>query len=172
MSATRDRDRGRGRFLLAPALAVMNRLKYPQKFVLISVLFALPLVLVMYLLISEINDRIEFTQKEIQGDTYLRPLRTLYEHVAQSRILAHDYASGQVAARPELVRKQAEIEEDFVGLQAVEPELGQTLRTTTRHQALRENWRFLRQKLLQLEPEDSEALHTQLLNPHPRSRPG
>jgi signal transduction histidine kinase/DNA-binding response OmpR family regulator len=164
MSATRDRDRGRGRFLLAPALAVMNRLKYPQKFVLISVLFALPLVLVMYLLISEINDRIEFTQKEIQGDTYLRPLRKLYEHVAQSRILAHDYASGQVAGRPELVRKQAEIEEDFVGLQAVERELGQTLRTTTRYQALGENWRFLRQKLLQLEPEDSEALHTQLLN--------
>jgi hypothetical protein len=63
-----------------------------------------------------------------------------------------------------LVRKQAEIEEDFVGLQAIERELGPTLRTTTRHQALRENWRFLRQKLLQLEPENSEALHTQLLN--------
>ena len=31
--------------LLAPAITVMNRLKYPQKFALISLLFALPLAL-------------------------------------------------------------------------------------------------------------------------------
>lgn len=47
--------------LLSPAIAVMNRLKYPQKFALISLVFALPLALVMYFFISEINDRIELT---------------------------------------------------------------------------------------------------------------
>jgi hypothetical protein len=29
--------------LVAPAVALMNRLRYPQKFVLISLLFAIPL---------------------------------------------------------------------------------------------------------------------------------
>ena len=38
-----------------PAIALMNRLTYPQKFLLISVLFILPLVLVMYLLLSELS---------------------------------------------------------------------------------------------------------------------
>lgn len=91
------------RVFLRPALFLMNRLRYPQKFVLISLLFALPLALVMYLLISEINGGIEFAQKEIQGDRYLRPLRQLLEHVAHSRLLAHDYAGGRVSLRPELI---------------------------------------------------------------------
>jgi signal transduction histidine kinase/DNA-binding response OmpR family regulator/HPt (histidine-containing phosphotransfer) domain-containing protein len=163
MSPPTSPVRGRLHYLLAPALAVVNRLKYPQKFLLISLLFILPLALVMYLLISELNDRIAFTQKEVDGDQYLRPLRKLYQHTAQSRMLAHDYAAGGVALRPELIRKQAEIEEDFNDLQAVEQQLGHTLDTTSKYQTLRENWRFLQAKLLQLKPEDSEALHTQLL---------
>ena len=54
--------------LFAPAIAVMNRLKYPRKFALISLLFILPLALVMYFLMSEMNNRIDFAQKEILGN--------------------------------------------------------------------------------------------------------
>jgi phosphoserine phosphatase RsbU/P len=49
----------------APAIALMNRLTYPQKFLLISLLFILPLVLVMYLLLSELSLQREFSQKEL-----------------------------------------------------------------------------------------------------------
>ena len=38
-----------------PAITFLNRLKYPQKFTVISLLFVLPLALVMFLLISEID---------------------------------------------------------------------------------------------------------------------
>ena len=51
--------------VLAPARALMDRLTYPRKFALISVLFALPLAVVMYLLVSEINDRIELDRKSV-----------------------------------------------------------------------------------------------------------
>src|ERR1044071_9770457 len=95
--------------VLAPAVAIMNRLKYPQKFALISLIFAIPLATVMFLLISEINDRIDFAQKEIIGDAYLRPLRKLLEHVPQARALAHSYARGQITLRPELIQQQSVI---------------------------------------------------------------
>ncbi|MCE9566248.1 MAG: response regulator [Planctomycetes bacterium] len=156
-------SRGRWHFLLAPALAIINRLRYTQKFLLISLLFALPLVLVMYLLITEMNERIAFTQKELEGTKYLRPLRTLYENVAQSRALSREYTAGKVALRPELIRKQAEIEADFAVLQSTENELGRGLKTGTKYDALRENWRFLREKLLQFEATNCDDLHTQLL---------
>ena len=58
---------------IAPAVAVMNRLTYPRKFALISLLFVTPLALVMGLLISEIDAQIGFARKEIQGIRYLRP---------------------------------------------------------------------------------------------------
>ena len=149
--------------VLAPARAVMDRLTYPRKFVLISVLFALPLAVVMYLLISEINDRIEFARKEIQGTQYLRPLRKLQEHVAQSRLFAEAYAEGNVALRPELIRMQAEIDEDFTHLEKVEQELGASLKTAPKLGVLKENRRFLKDKLLALGPADSDALHVKLL---------
>jgi len=93
--------------ILAPAVAIMNRLKYPQKFALISLFFAIPLATVMFLLISEINDRIEFAEKEIVGDAYLRPLRQLLEHVPAARSLAHSYAKGQITVRPELIESHS-----------------------------------------------------------------
>ena len=86
--ARKRSGQGPVQLLAAPAVALMNRLTYPRKFAVISFLFALPLSLAMYFLISEMNDRIEFARKEIQGDQYFRPLQRLFEHVLQSRVLA------------------------------------------------------------------------------------
>jgi signal transduction histidine kinase/DNA-binding response OmpR family regulator len=149
--------------LLAPAVAVMNRLKYPQKFALISLLFALPLALVMYFFVSEINERIEFSQKEFEGDKYLRPLRRLLEDAAHSQMRAHDYTTQGPSHRPELIRKQADIDAAFQALDAVERELGATLKTGERYAVLRENWKYLKDKLLQLQPGDADDLHSQLI---------
>jgi hypothetical protein len=45
----------------------MNRLTYPQKFLLISALFILPLALVVSFLFSEIHDRLDFAHRELYG---------------------------------------------------------------------------------------------------------
>lgn len=87
------------RTLFGPATTLMNRLKYPQKFAVISLVFAIPLALVMYFWIAEINDRIEFSRKEVHGDAYLRPLRALMEHVPGHSILAHGPLAGRVDVR-------------------------------------------------------------------------
>jgi PAS domain S-box-containing protein len=158
-----QRTRDTLRVFLRPALFVMNRLRYPQKFAVISLLFALPLGFVLYLLLSEINDRIAFAHKEILGTQYLRPLRGLLEHVPQSRILAFDYANGQVSVRPELIRQQAKIDANMESLADVEQKLGQVLKTTSKYAVLKENRRFLKEMLLSLPPPQSDALHLQLL---------
>ena len=44
------------RRLFAPAVALIDRLTYPRKFLLISVLFGIPLALATYFLFGEIND--------------------------------------------------------------------------------------------------------------------
>ena len=149
--------------LLSPAMTVMNRLKYPQKFALISLLFALPLALVMYFFVSEINDRIEFSRKEIEGDRYLRPLRGLLEHVVHGQMHAYDYSRRGIANRPELVRKQAEIDSHFKALAEIERELGELLKTSVRHDVLQENGRFLRGRILKLQPGEIRDLHGKLI---------
>lgn len=76
--------------LFRPAISLMNRLNYPQKFTLISSVFVLPLSLVMYLLISEIQSRNDFAEKEKIGNIYLRPLRQLWADIPLAQIITND----------------------------------------------------------------------------------
>jgi signal transduction histidine kinase/CheY-like chemotaxis protein/HPt (histidine-containing phosphotransfer) domain-containing protein len=67
---------------LKPGVTLMNRLRYPQKFAAVSVVFALPLALMMYLWLAEIGDRIAFARKERIGLEYVVALRQLLEPLA------------------------------------------------------------------------------------------
>ena len=49
-------------------------LRYPQKFLLIGLLFLLPLAVTMGFMVAEQNVRIRFGQREIAGALYLRSL--------------------------------------------------------------------------------------------------
>jgi PAS domain S-box-containing protein len=149
--------------LLSPAVAVMNRLSYPGKLALISALFVLPLGVVLALLFAEIGGEIAFTRQEIHGLAYLRPLRRLTEHTAEARLLARRYAGGDAAARPDLVRKHAEMDQDFQALAAVDRDLGAALDTSHDLGVLQEDWRFLHAQALELKPADTVELHTKLL---------
>ncbi|HEY9022723.1 MAG TPA: response regulator [Burkholderiaceae bacterium] len=149
------------RGILEPATKVLDRLRYPQKFALISLLFVLPLGVVMYLLFSEINDRIAFARKEMQGVEYLRPLRALEERAGHSLFLVSRLADGNVAVRPEVLRKQLEIDEDFIDLDRAERTVGADLDTARKLTTLKENWRFLKEKMLVLPAAEVASLHRQ-----------
>src|SRR6185295_9014266 len=118
--------------LLQPAIALMNRLTYPRKFLLISVLFLGLLALIMYFLVQQLDESIDFTVKETVGTRYLRPLVQVYRHVGEARRLAKVYARGERSSRPQLQRKLADIEEDIKEVEIVNRELGITLNTTAK----------------------------------------
>lgn len=116
----------------APAIMLMNQLRYPQKFALISLLFILPLVLLVYLLFSEINSRIDFAQKEIYGNAYLRPLIQLSQAVYQSR----------VNQSPTLPMRSL-IAQNLEELGRVEQEYGKVLNTAEVYASLQTAWQKL-----------------------------
>ncbi len=148
--------------LLSPARRLMDRLTYPRKFLLILLLFALPLGLTLYLLVGEINHSIRFAEKEIAGAHYLRPLRALQEQVARSRLLAAAYRAGQPNLRPELVRAQAGIQSALGEVDAVDARSGAELQSTQKLGVLKENAAFLSTRLLAVPPVDTDTLHAKL----------
>jgi len=151
------------RGFLRPGTALMNRLRYPQKFALICLLFSLPLALVMFLLVSQMNRSIEFARKELHGNQYLRPLRGLLEHLALSQMQARDFTANGSTERPELIRLQAVIDEDLRQLKKVEEDLGSVLNTSQKYGVLAENGRYLRENIINLKPGASAELHSQLI---------
>src|SRR5512139_1347303 len=70
------------RVLLAPGVALMNRLRYPQKFTLVSLVFAIPLGLIMYLWLAEVGARLAFARKERAGVEYVVALQQLLAPLA------------------------------------------------------------------------------------------
>ncbi len=148
--------------LLKPARQLMDRLTYPRKFLLIFLLFALPLGMTLYLLVGEINNSIHFAQKEIAGARYLRPLRALQEQVARSRLAAAVYLAGQTDQRPEVVRIQANIQGVLRDLDKVEASLGGELESASRLAVVKENAAFLARRLMELPPVNTDDLHRKL----------
>ena len=124
----------------------MNRLSYPQKFTLIGFLFAMPLTLVMYLLISEINSRVDFTEKQIYGNEYLRPLRQLREYIPKLQLLDYQPFNtnlGQPQIRAEL---EAKIDAKFHNLANTDHKLGNILNSTESFNKIYLNWQNFKRR--------------------------
>ena len=87
LQGTEIRKARRKSLILLPAIGLMNRLSYPRKFLLISVFFLAALALVMYFLLLEVGERIDFTVKETVGTRYLRPMVKLFLDAGEARFV-------------------------------------------------------------------------------------
>lgn len=141
--------------IFRPAITLMNRLKYPQKFTLISSIFVLPLSLVMYLLISEIQSRNDFAEKEKIGNIYLRPLRQLWSDVSLAQITNNDQTK-----QNELKELKARINNQMRLLEDVDKKYSNILLTTTKFNSIKEKWRQIENQSNNNIEEKSQAYNT------------
>ncbi len=140
----------------------MNRLSYPQKFTLIGFLFALPLTLVIYLLISEINSRVDFAQKEIYGNEYLRPLRQLREYIPKLQLLNYQALNHNLTNLDARENLEAKIEENFQSLANTDRRLGKTLVSSDKFNNLYQNWQNFKLRRSQWSLETYDVVYYKL----------
>src|SRR6266511_1914872 len=94
-----------------PALFLMSRLSFRQKFMLLSALFMAPLIGFVYLLSSQMALDSQIAGKEMDGNKYLAPLRAGLGHAIEEKIAAHaHYVHG--APQDDMVHWQNAIDED------------------------------------------------------------
>lgn len=120
----------------------MHRLKYPQKFGLISLVFILPISLLMYLLFTETQSRIDFTTKEKLGNAYLRPLQQISRQIPRLQFLNND-ALGEEEFADEIALHQEQVNTTLQSLEALDREIGETLLTKEYFQDLKKSWQTL-----------------------------
>jgi PAS domain S-box-containing protein len=127
-----------------PGIGVMNRLSYPRKFILICLLFTLPLGFVMFQLTAAINAELSVAQAELRGTGYLRPVSSLLRHVIEHQSLVDRYRPGEgadPAARAAIVAKQAQIDADLAAVDAQDARFGAQMDTTPALQMVETDWR-------------------------------
>jgi len=141
----------------------MNRLSYPQKFTLIGFLFAMPLTLVVYLLISEINSRVDFAQKEIYGNQYLRPLRQLREYIPQLQLLNYERLNQNLSQADPGSDIETKIDADFQVLANTDRRLGNILTSSENFNKIYQEWQNFKLRRSQWSLDNYDSLYQSLL---------
>jgi len=123
--------------VMEPAVRLMNRLRYPQKFALISLLFAIPIAIMTTLWLVELHHRMATTAAERRGLEYVVALGHVLEPLERSRGLRILVDAGDPAARELLDQERANILAAANAVDAVNDRLGARLRVKELWQSLR-----------------------------------
>ncbi len=150
--------------LFAPAIALMNRLKYPAKFSLIGLLLLLPLAFALNQYLNQINKDIDFAHKEQVGLEYNEPVLRILQNIQQHAALATIFLSGQTDYQDEIDAKQAEIDLDIQAIDKVDARLGKTLGATEHWKEVKDSWSRLKVNFYDLSPERSIDGHDTLVD--------
>ena len=124
--------------MFAPAVALMDRLTYPRKFLLISVLFGIPLALATYFLFGEINDSLEIARRQVVGLRYLEASQPLFRRIQEHMEEEISPLRGE-AGEARRQRQLTEITEAFAVLARVQRELGPILNSAQRFGTVKSN---------------------------------
>ncbi|TCO53730.1 EAL domain-containing protein [Actinocrispum wychmicini] len=111
----------------AKGLGRRTRIWY--KLAVIGLAFTVPLVAATYLLLDANSQRISFSENELRGLEYLRPLGQLLPDLAAHRSYARQVLSGERPASDLDLRKQR-VDADYAALVRADAKLGKDLRTT------------------------------------------
>ncbi|WP_431686308.1 methyl-accepting chemotaxis protein [Hahella sp. NBU794] len=103
------------RQILWPAIRLMNQLKLVYKFLLISVLFLLPIIALGYSLVSQLYDDVRQIENEVEGMAVIEQSAELLKLAQQYR----DYRSvAKLRQAPELEQRTMEIRSSIDGVLA------------------------------------------------------
>ena len=152
------------RLLLLPGIWLLNRLRYPRKFLLIALILMAPLLTVGYLLQNDMADRAAFIAQEREGLGYLNGLRKPLELLQQHRGLAAGLLAGDKRFAPRLTAKTQAVDtamEQLVKARQVAVGGRDVAQAVQRLQA---QWQALKTDMPSLDSAGSFQRHTALIS--------
>ena len=130
--------------ILAPGVALINRMRYPVKFLVVTLIMLIPMVVMGYLLISEVDEKVESLKAERIGLENLGGIRPLLQHIPQHRGMSGAFLNGDEGFRAKMASKQSEIDGMFDTLQEIDKRLGAVLQTGDKVSQLKNKWTALK----------------------------
>ena len=149
--------------VLRPAITLLNRFRYPHKFLLIGMVLAVPMAFYVFLLILDKQADSDFIRKERQGVEYLQSLRQLLQLLPQRRGLTYVVLNGNETLATQLEALKPALDDAITKLEVADRRLGNALETTGKWGRFKEQWERLNSSAPRGNPEESYAAHTELI---------
>ncbi|MEN5028715.1 methyl-accepting chemotaxis protein [Pseudomonas sp. Ps21-P2] len=123
--------------ILAPAVYLTNRLRFPAKFAVLAIIVLLPLALLGARLLHQLTTSIDNIHFEQVGQRYLMDVTPVLRLSMLQRALTNRLLSGDQTAQPDLAANQAKLLDAYSKLETTDRQLGAGLETGDRVQRLR-----------------------------------
>lgn len=124
----------------APVVSVMNRLNFFYKFNLIAILLGIPILLMTFLLIHDMNQEIKVNKEQQNGAKYNHLLKDLLRDVQQHRGMTISYLSGNHSSKEKINEKQHDIEQRFHAIKQTNQVVAESLNNSAALQQLEGQW--------------------------------
>jgi len=148
--------------LLAPAVALMQRMRLLAKFGLVTMVFMVPLVLTMALLYVELDKAVDTAERERVGVRYVLGLEELMRSVQQHRALRHMQLSGNTDIQDHVEQARKDIQEQLAKLDAID-KASRELGVGKAWAEVRESWLAGAGKIAAAKAKESWADHTAVI---------
>ncbi len=132
------------RTLLLPAVALMNRLKYPFKFGLIGITSLIAIGFLFASLATHLRTNIENSRKELRGLEVVQPVLVLAQHVQQHRGLTAGALGGNDKLKAKVPDKQADVAAALKAVEAVDAKHGTELGFAQEWARIKGDWEQIR----------------------------
>src|SRR5689334_22211598 len=127
-----------------PAVRLMNRLKFPQRFLLVGLIIVVPMSALLSQYIAQINLVIDFAEKEQLGLQYHAPLIAFLHDVEDYAGLVSVYVAGDDTVRaqvaPAMTDRQAAVERDILAVDTSHQQLASALNLGTQWDGIKAAW--------------------------------
>ncbi|MGC5324750.1 methyl-accepting chemotaxis protein [Brevibacillus sp. SYSU BS000544] len=150
--------------LFKPAIALMNRLKYLEKFGIIFLVFLIPLAFFITNYIVQINGDLQNSKKEMAGLEYITGLRGMVQHIQQHRGMSNVYLGGKNDAKEKVLDLRESIKKDVETIDQLDHRDGALLQATEKWQAIKQEWMSLEKEGLQISVKESTEKHIVLID--------
>ncbi len=100
--------------LFAPAVALMNRLRYRSKFLLLGTALTVVLGVLLFSVYSLLSRDIQTAQNELNGLQMVKPLNRMVQYMQQHRGLSSGVLNGNEAMKDKRAAKEKEVVEAVV----------------------------------------------------------
>lgn len=147
--------------LFGPAIVLMDRLKFPKKFLILGAIVVVNLAVLLSSLAMALMESITFARTEIQALKVIRPLMTMVQAAQQHRGLSAGVIGG--ARDLEDKRKAKELELDKL-MQGFGEYLGPDLRSNDEWKKATAAWKEIPSQVSQWDAATSFNKHTQFID--------
>ncbi len=147
---------------LAELIAKLSNIKLTQQFTTLGIVVVMLSALVV-LSLKQQYEQIAFSQQELLGIEYVKPVRQLLEFIPQHRGMTNAFLNGNTSFESKVLSVRKKIDGLFEAAQKVDYKLGESLDTSKRFTAIRNEWDVLKDTAFSMGAKESFSRHSALI---------